>query len=498
MTEIDQIKVAFVNGPFLPMFSRESRSPAVTKSGTLYYPAWLAYACGYAEKNGHSATLIDCVADRLDYQSSIARVLEANPDLVVLGTSTPSIAADIEFAKSLKEKMPNMMVGLVGTHASATADQIITDNSHIDFVARREYDRTISEVISKIKSKEDWTVVKGLTFLKDGQVKNNPMMPYIHDLDEIPFASQTYKKHLNIRNYYYGHVRYPMISIFTSRGCDARCSFCLYPQTMFGNFRERSPLNIAQEFAWIRQNLPEVKEVLIDDDTFTMNAEHARRVSQELININNKIPWTCEARATLDLHTLKLMKKAGCRLIVTGFESVSQVVLNKINKNVKMPEVQMFVDSASKAGLKIHACFMAGNPGDTLDTLEETLNWALNQKAFDTAQFFPLQVYPGTKAYDWAVDANIIKKQDWSDWVTPSGQHNMTLETNDTGLTAMECLDFCDRARREFYLRPRYVLRQVLRGLLSPQEFKKNFKGFISLSKHLFKNVSKEVGHKNA
>lgn len=493
MNNSAKIDVVFVNGPFLPMFSRESRSPAVTKSGTLYYPAWLAYACGYSEKHGHAATIIDCIADKMDYETSLLSVIESEPDLVILGTSTPSIAADIEFAKSIKEKRPNILLGLVGTHASATAEQIVIENKHIDFVARREYDKTISDVLSSIKIGSDWKEVKGLTFLESGKVVNNPMMPYIHDLDEIPFAAEIYKKHLNVRNYYYGHVRYPMISIFTSRGCDARCSFCLYPQTMFGNFRERSPSNIASEFAWIRDNLPEVKEVLIDDDTFTMNAEHARRVSQELIKIDNKIPWTCEARATLDLDTLKMMKAAGCRLIVTGFESVSQSVLNKVNKNVKMHDVQNFVDSADKAGLKIHACFMAGNPGDTLETLNETLQWALKQNAFDTAQFFPLQVYPGTKAYDWAVDANIIKDQDWSDWVTPTGQHNMTLEKNDTGLTAIECLDFCDQARREFYLRPKYIARQVLRGLVNPQEFKKNFKGFLSLSRHLFKNVSKEV-----
>ena len=488
-----QIKdVIFVNGPFLPMFSRESRSPAVTKSGTLYYPAWLAYACGYSSDRGHESILIDCIADKLDYETCIKKVTDFKPKLVVIGTSTASIAADIKYAKDIKTICPETLTCLVGTHASAEAEEIVKSNPQIDLVARREYDKTIFEIVTAIKAGSSWKDIKGITFCENSIIKNNPMMPYIHDLDELPFASKIYKEHLNIKNYYYGHVRYPMISIFTSRGCDARCSFCIYPQTMFGNFRERSPKNIASEFVWIRENLPELQEVLIDDDTFTMNSEHARRVSRELIKIGNKIPWTCEARATLDEETLKLMKLAGCRLIVTGFESVDQNVLNKMNKNVKMEQVQTFVDAADKAGLKIHACFMAGNPGDTLETLETTLQWALKQKAFDTAQFFPLQVYPGTKSYDWAVDAGLIKNQEFRDWVTESGQHNMTLIQNDTGLTAIDCLDFCDRARREFYLRPRYMVRQILRGLVNPQEFKKNFKGFIKLSRQLFKNVSKE------
>ena len=173
---------------------------------------------------------------------------------------------------------------------------------------------------------------------------------------------------------------------------------------------------------------------------------------------------------------------------------MDQPVLNKINKNVKMEQVQAFVDHAREADLKIHACFMAGNPGDTMDSLNRTLDWALKQKAFDTAQFFPLQVYPGTKAYDWAVDKGLLKQQSYREWVTPSGHHNMTVIRNDEDLSVQECLNFCDNARRKFYLRPSYIVRQVLKGLIDPQEFKKNFIGFISLSKHLFRNVSKEVG----
>ncbi len=483
----------FVNGPFLKGFSRESRSPAVTKSGTLYYPAWLAYACGYAEEFGYQCSLIDSIADDISFQESVNMVKAKSPTLVVIGTSTPSIDDDIKFANEIKNQIKDVTVCLVGTHASAEADSIIKNNHLIDFVARREYDITIKNILDCIKNNRTWKDVTGITYLEDNQVVKNIDTPYIQDLDIIPFASKIYKNHLNIKNYYYGHVRYPMISIFTSRGCDARCNFCLYPQTMFGNFRERSPKNIADEFAWIAKNLPELKEVLIDDDTFTMNSEHARNVSEELIKINNKIPWTCEARATLDYETLKSMKKAGCRLIVTGFESIDQTVLNKINKNVKMPKVQEFVNDAHRAGLKIHACFMAGNPGDTLETLNTTLNWALKQKAFDTAQFFPLQVYPGTKAFEWAKDTGVLKQQNYRDWVTPTGMHNMTIIASDSGLTFNECLDFCDDARRKFYLRPSYIGRQFVKGLFEPQEFKKNVIGFLNLSKHLFKRVSTEL-----
>ncbi len=487
----------FINGPFLEGFSRESRSPAVTKSGTLYYPAWLAYACGFAEENGFDCKLIDCIADKISFKDSIDLVVNLNPKVIVIGTSTPSIDADLTFAKELKLNLNNSIIILVGTHASACASQIVAEFDFVDMVARREYDVTILDVLNCIKDSKDWKDIKGLTYKNNAEiVVNNPDQPYIHDLDTIPFGSKVYKKHLNIKNYYYGHVRYPMISIFTSRGCNARCNYCLYPQTMFGNFRSRTPKNIADEFVWIAKNLPEVKEVLIDDDTFTMNKSHAQATAKELIKINNKIKWTCEARANLDFETLSLMKKAGCRLIVTGFESVDQNVLDRVNKGIKMEEVYNYSRDAKKAGIKIHACFMAGNPGDTLETLNRSLEWAINQN-FDTVQFFPLQVYPGTKAYEWAIQTGYIREQDYRNWVTPSGMHNMTINVNDNGLTFQQCLDFCDEARRKFYLRPSFILKKLVTGIFQPTELRKNIIGFLNIRKYLFKNVSKEIINHN-
>ena len=490
MKKVDAI---FINGPFLQGFSRESRSPAVTKSGTLYYPGWLAYACGYSEERGYNCILKDCIADKLTYEESINFVIEHNPKFIIIGTSTPSIDADLKFAKDLKNKLKKSILILVGTHASTVARELISEFDFIDFVARREYDVTVFKLLEAFKNNVEWKDIKRITYKNDnGAINHNTDQPYLHDLDVLPFASKVYKDHLNIKNYYYGHIRYPMVSIFTSRGCNARCNYCLYPQTMFGNFRSRSPKNIADEFVWIAKNLPEVKEVLIDDDTFTMNKAHAVATAKEMIKVNNKVKWSCEARGNLDYETLTLMKKAGCKLIVTGFESVDQDVLNKVNKGIKMDVVDKYVDDAAKAGIKIHACFMAGNPGDTIKTLQTTLEWAI-KKDFDTIQFFPLQVYPGTKAYEWAIQTGYIREQDFRSWVSPTGMHNMTMNLNDKGLTYQQCLDFCVYARRKFYLRPSFILKKVIRGIFEPQEFKKNVIGFLNIRKHLFRKVSSEL-----
>lgn len=476
----------FINGPFLPMFSRESRSPAVTKSGTLYYPGWLAYGCGFLEEKGHNCFLYDSIASGTDFEGTLKLIADKAPLLLVVGTSTPSIEADIKLALAAKSQGVKF-VCLVGTHASSTAREILNEHPGIDFIARREFDETLNELVSMLKSGDNsYSEILALSYMQGGKAYHNEARPYIADLDVLPFASKVYAKYLNINDYYYGHVKYPMVSIWTSRGCDAKCNYCVYPQTMFGEFRKRSPKNIAEEFVWIAQNLPHVKEVLIDDDTFTMNPKHAREVAEELILIGNKIPWTCEARGTLDKKTLIAMKQAGCRLVVVGFESIDQDVLNKIKKGLLQTRVDKFVKAANDIDLKIHACFMAGNPGDTRETLEATLDWAIKHN-FDTAQFFPLQLYPGTTAFEAAKMEGRLIDQPYRDWVSEDGMHSMTLIANDNGLTRDQVVEFCDYARKKFYLRPRYILKKSLDLIYDFDEFKKNVKGFMNIRQYLFK-----------
>jgi len=257
---------------------------------------------------------------------------------------------------------------------------------------------------------------------------------------------------------------------------------------MFGKFRARSPKNIAAEFKWIAEELPEVKGVLIDDDTFTMDQDHAIEVSKALIKVNNRIPFICEVRANLKYETMIWLRKAGCKLVVVGFESTDQRILNNMRKGMKMTLVHQFVEDAKKAKLKVHGCFMAGNPGDTKETLENTLQFAIKHN-FDTVQFFPLQVYPGTRAYNWAIDNEYLSNTNYRDLITEDGNHNCLLERPD--LSSIDLLDFCDAARRRYYLRPRFLLYKLIESIKDPRgEGVKTIKSFRTFYKHLFYNVS--------
>ena len=486
MRGIRPMKILMLNPSFLPKFSRFSRSPAVTKSGTIYYPIWHAYATGVLEKAGHEVRLVDACADGLGREDCYKLAKDFSPAMAVIFTSTPSIENDVEIAGEIKSLLPDSFVVLTGPHVSALPEDTLGLDKRVDAVARGEYDMTLLELAGILPDRSKLAQVNGLTFREGDKFIAVADRKLIEDMDFLPFVAEVYKKHLNINNYFYAHCRWPVISIFTSRGCYARCNYCLYPQQMFGRRqRQRSPENIVAEFEYIVNEFPQVKEVLIDDDTFSFNQEHTRKFSQLMIDRKIKIPWTVECRANLGYDTMVMMKKAGCRLIVVGFESADDQILRNINKGVTLATMRRFVADAKRAKVMIHSCFMAGNRGETKETLMKSLKFAQEINA-DTCQFFPLMVYPGTQAYQWAKENGYLEAKNFRDWLTEEGLHNCVVSTPQ--LSARDLVNFCDYARRKYYLSPRYLLYKLLQLLRHPGEIRKTFKAAKVFFKYLFRS----------
>ncbi|MBI5144112.1 MAG: radical SAM protein [Candidatus Omnitrophica bacterium] len=479
------MRILLLNPPFQGRrYSRTSRSPAVTKSGTLYYPMWLAYAAGVLEKEGFETRLIDGPARGLSDEDIINILKDYRPDLVVIDTSTPSIYNDVKIAELVKEKAKGSFVILVGTHPSSLPEETLRLSASIDAVARGEYDYTIRDLAETLRSGRQLKSVSGISFRDGVRIIHNEKRPLIEDLDEIPFVSSVYKRHLRVADYFFAASFYPLAMIISGRGCPFRCSFCVYPQVFHSRiYRFRSPENIADEFEYIKNELPEVKEIGIEDDTFTVDKHRVEKFSSDLIKRRTKIPWHVNSRADLDYETMNIMKEAGCRLLVVGYESGSQKILDNIHKDIKLEDMARFNEDAKRAGLLVHGCFMIGNPGETFETLNETLEFAKRLNC-DTAQFFPLMLYPGTEAYDWAKENGYIKSKDFSDWLTGDGLHNAVLATE--RLSAKDLVDFCDYARKQFYLRPNYVFYKSLKCLSNPGELIRTSKAFRSFYKHLF------------
>ena len=489
------MNIAFINPPFFPKYSRGSRSPAVTKSGTVYYPIWLALAAGVAEKNGHTITLIDAPAEAISVEETMSRLFEFKPEIAVIETSTGSISSDLRFAEEVKQKLNDVFICLVGNHVTAVDKETLEQSKLVDAIARNEYEATIVDLADRLEKKESLKDVLSLTWRKSEEIKVNGHRPALtqEDLDSMPFASEIFKRFCHPRDYFFAAGRFPQMMIYTGRGCPYLCTWCVYPQNFYGHtYRHRSPQSIAAEFKYIEENFPEVVEVTIEDDTYTVFKKHTIEVCKLLIEQKNKLTWTCNVRADLDEETMRWMKKAGCRLVIVGFESGSNEILKLMKKGVRIEQFTA-AENARKAGLLIHACYMMGNRGETIETMNETLELAKKLNT-DTAQFFPLMLYPGTEAYDWAKKEGLITAKTWDDWLTPEGLHNTVVGTHD--LKSEEIVDFCNYARREYYLRPAYLIMKLKNIAKHPSELIRTIKAFFTFYKHLFGKESKSNRNK--
>lgn len=486
------MNIYFVNPPFkaeFGKFSRESRSPAITKSGALYYPLWLIYAALYSRKNGHNISFLDAPAKQLGENESLNIIKREGHfnTLFVLDTSTPSIKSDISFAEKIKVIWPQSFILLVGTHPSARPEETMGFSQVIDAVAVGEYDCIVKELADALDNKQNLEGVRGLCLRKgSNEYVRTGVMPPMKNLDDLPYAAQFIKEYLDEKDYFFAAATYPSIQIFTGRGCPFRCNFCVYPQTMHGHaFRARSAENVVGEFEYIANNFPDVKEVVIEDDTFTAVKKRVLDICRLLKEkgLNKRLKWLCNARVDLDYETMKAMKEAGCRLIIPGIESGSQQILDNIKKGTKVEQFYSYVANAKKAGLLIHACYMVGNQGETKETMLQTLKLALKLNT-DTAQFFPLIPYPGTEAYEWAKSNGYIET-DYAKYCLPDGTHNTVL--NLPGLSAQEMVDFCNMARKKYYLRFGYIMHRLKVGLTNPSDLKRSLKAFGKLKHYLFK-----------
>lgn len=494
------MRVLFLNPPFHPRFSREQRSPAVTKSGTLYYPKWLATAAGVAIQNGHEVDLVDAPAANFTLQHVIDRIEAKNIEAVVCDTSTPSILNDVSVIEALTASRPSLHTLLVGRHVSALPVETLRTSAALQAVAIREYEYTVRDWLEAKACGADLSTVAGLAFRRaTGEIITNAPRPAIENLDELPFVSEVYKRFLHTPDYFYGHSLWPLVVFDTSRGCPYHCSFCVYPQTFSGHrMRFRSVGNVADEFDFVAKEMPEIKTVMLEDDTFIVSKPRTLELANELIRRGNKLPFDANCRADVgaDVEFLSTLHKAGARLFCVGFESGDVEVINGMHKNNDdrrdakyHEEAHNFVRRCQDAGIMVHGCFMVGNLNETPASMEKTLSFAKKLRP-DTAQFFPIMVYPGTQAYKDAKDRNYIQIEDWGAWLTKDGLHNSVVTL--PNITHDELVSFCDRARRSFYLAPSYLAYKVKQSLTDYRELQRNMKGFLTLTKYLVKGSEHE------
>lgn len=479
------MKIWVLNPPFFKKFSRPQRSPAVTKSGTIYYPIWLAYCVGVLEQNGFDIEFTDAPARGISHEQILKMASEISPSLIVMDTSTPSITNDLAVAEQIKKIKPETFIVMVGTHVSACAEETLAGNPHIDAIARKEYEFTILELAQTLAKARnpDLAKIAGLSYRNSEEIIHNPDRPFISNLDDLPWVSRIYKKYLRPADYFNPNSLYPMLTMITSRGCPYRCSFCVYPQTLTGRaYRFRSIKDVTEEMLYIQNNFPEIKCIFFEDDTLTSDKKRCLELAESMRNHGISIPWTANSRADLDRETMTQIRKAGCRELCVGFESGKQETLNGIRKGVKVEKMFKFMEEAKQAGILIHGCFMVGFPGESAKDIHDTIDMAKKLKP-DTVQFYPVMVYPGTEAYDEYVEKDWLTAEKFTDWLTPEGLHNCVVKNEN--LSSRELVNLCDEARRRFYLRPGYFAYKLGQLIKHPGETLRTLKAARVFFKHL-------------
>lgn len=482
------MKILALNPPFMKKYSRQSRSPCVTKGGTFYMPYFLSYAVGTLEKNKFDVKLVDAVANEWSHSDALKFVQDFKPELVILDTSTPSIYNDVEFASKVKSVIPDSHITLVGTHPTRATEETFGLSKSIDSICRGEYDYIVVDLAESLEENKSLNNVKGLSFRENGNIINNKNRELIENLDDLPFVSEVYKKHFGmegIKKYFYASLKWPQVTILTARGCPYNCSFCNIP--FKSSYRSRSPENVIQEFEYIKRELPEVKEVMIEDDTFPASKERTMKICNLLIDKKIKIEWSCNARVNTDLEILNKMKEAGCRLLCVGFETPTQEVLDKIHKKTTRELQMSFMKDTKKAGLLVNGCMILGLPGDTKDTVKQSIKFS-KKLSPDTMQFYSPYAYPRTELWQWAKDNGYLITEDYSKLLTKDGQHLSNV--SQPGLSNIEATELCSKALRQFYLRPGYIFPKFIQMIKNFDEAKRTFISAKTFLKHIFKAKS--------
>ena len=437
------LRTLFLNPPSYAGFDggAGARYQATREIRSYWYPTWLAQPAAIVP----GSKLVDAppAGLTLDDVTSMAR----RHDLVVVHTSSPTFTGDVKVAEALKAENPSLLVGFVGPKVAVQPERSLRASAAIDFVAREEFDFTVAEVAEG----RPLASVDGISYRDaSGQVVHNADREILEDMDRLPFVTPVYHRDLRPEDYYIGYLLHPYVSLYTGRGCRSRCTFCLWPQTVGGHrYRTRSVGHVLEEAALVSRLFPQVKELFFDDDTFTDDRPRAEAIARGLGKLG--ITWSCNAKANVPRDTLQVLRDNGLRLLLVGYESGNQQILINIKKGLRVDRARRFAADCRELGITVHGTFILGLPGETKETIQETIRFAREVNPH-TLQVSVAAPYPGTELHRQAVE---------NGWLPDDGDGATLVSERGTQLAALsyphlghtEILDSVDVFYKRFYFR---------------------------------------------
>lgn len=445
-------KTLFLNPPSYDGFDggAGSRFQAKREVRSFWYPTWLAQVAALIE----GSRVIDAPARGLLLDDILP--LAPEYEMVVVYASAPTFASDVNVAEAFKKANPALIVGLVGAHVATLPEQSIKASTLLDFVARHEFDYTIRDIAEG----KPFAEVDGITWRRDGEIVHNPDRALIHDMDALPSVIPVYARDLVVEDYYIGYLKHPYVSFYTGRGCRSKCSYCLWPQTIGGRvYRTRSPAKVLEDVTQALDMLPQVKEVFFDDDTFTDDLKRAEEVARLLGPLLKArgVTWSVNAKANVPFETLKILKENNLRQLLVGYESGVQDILNNIRKGTRLDIMRRFTADCHKLGITIHGAFILGLPGETRETIAQTIAFAkeINPHSVQVSLAAP---YPGTELFEQA-QANGWWSNGKDGLVESHGNQSAVLSY--PGLPAADIFAAVEQFYRAFYFRPSKIVEMV-------------------------------------
>lgn len=436
----------------------------------------LAYLAAVAEREGHEVQILDCTIGG-DWETIAAKGREFRPDLVGVTAKTPSFANAVKTVETLRAVVPQAIMVVGGSHPTAMPEHTLAAEA-FDYLVLGEGEATFVELLAYLSGKTQLAspaAIPGLAFLNDGQPFFTAPREPINDLDSLPFPA----RHLLPKLAAYSptaasYRRLPLVHIMTSRGCPSRCNFC--DRAIFGErYRARSADNVLAEVEEVIRRYG-AREIRFFDDTFTINHKRLAALCAGLKQIRPRLPWTCLTKAeAVSLDMLRLMHDAGCWQVLYGLESGDDRVLATLGKKNTVAMNRQAVAWARAAGIRVRADFLVGSPAETPDSLERTLAFA-KELDIDFAHFNKFVPFPGTTFYRQLVDQGL--RFDFSGSTSTLDHDAMVFVP--PAIPEEVYKAFLDRAYKEFYLRPGYLLKRFL-AMRTWTEFWGNCKGAFSI-----------------
>lgn len=449
------MKISILNPSFGDNFVRVARWAAKSRGRVQRHPEYLLTAAQVLINAGHDVQFVEAAARNIAPIEAYKIVESHKAELLIIHATTPSIFNDIEQAGEIKKRL-NCKVAFVGQHVSAEDENTIEiSKGIIDYVLRGEYDYTLRDIANNVEPSQ----IAGMTWNKNGQIIKNINRPPL-DVTELPFPAWQL---IEPEWYPDGGKKFPFLTLMTGRGCNNGCTFCRDPQLMYGyRLRNRTAMQVVDEMEHDLMLHPQIREIMFETDTFAAERQHVFDVCNEIIKrgLNKKISWSCNMRVNTDLDLLPLMRKAGCRMLMTGFEFGYDEGLKAINKGgVSVDMAREYAMEADKLGFTIHGCFMIGAPGETKQTAQKTIDFA-KSLPLDTVQITGVASYPGTSIYKWAKENNFLRADNWREWLNAEKEQRTLLSYPQ--FSSEDIDEYIDKGLKEFYLRPKQMWKMFL------------------------------------